>query len=176
MDSADLVRLDAQVDPVHRPRPLLELADQPFDLDAVVAPGHDPKPSHDADRHSEPMPRVVAPALCAVVLGGCGGHTVSPGVSGPSNRLLLSRERQEARLFRDVALIRAETRRTKVSSLKGTPALRRLTARFIVDYDRSSAIPRLRKNRMIDHAVGALAGTCDQCFQQLEAIRPIITR
>jgi len=24
--------------------------------------------------------------------------------------------------------------------------------------------------------VGALAGTCDQCFQQLEAIRPIITR
>jgi len=34
----------------------------------------------------------------------------------------------------------------------------------------------LRKNRLIDHAVGALAGTCDQCFQQLEAIRPIITR
>ena len=122
------------------------------------------------------MRRVVAPALCAVVLGGCGGHTVSPGVSGPSNRLLLSRERQEARLFRDVALIRAETRRTKVSSLKGTPALRRLTSRFIADYDHSSAIPRLRKNRMIDHAVGALGGTCEQCFRQLEAVRPIITR
>jgi hypothetical protein len=29
---------------------------------------------------------------------------------------------------------------------------------------------------MIDHAVGALAGTCDQCFQQLEAMRPIVTR
>ena len=121
------------------------------------------------------MRRVVAPALCAVVLGGCGGHTVSPGVSGPSNRLLLSRERQEARLFRDVALIRAEARRA-TASLKGTPALRRLTSRFIADYDRSSAIPRLRKNRMIDHAVGALGGTCEQCFQQLEAVRPIITR
>ena len=90
--------------------------------------------------------------------------------------MLLSQERQEARLFRDVGLIRAEARRTSTSSLKGTPTLRRLTARFIGDYDRSTAIPRLRKNRMIDHAVGALAGTCDQCFQQLEAIRPIVSR
>ena len=122
------------------------------------------------------MRRVVAPALCAVVLAGCGGHAGSPAVSRPSNRLLLSRERQEARLFHDVALIGTEARRTTTASLKGTRALRLLTSRFIVDYDRSSAIPRLRKNRMIDHAVGALAGTCDQCFQQLEAIRPIITR
>ena len=122
------------------------------------------------------MHRLLAPALCAVVLAGCGGHTVTPGASGPSNKVLLSQKRQEARLFRDVALIRAEARRTPTSSLQGTPALRRLTARFIGDYDRSSAIPRLRKNRMIDHAVGALGGTCDQCFQQLEAIRPIVSR
>ncbi len=122
------------------------------------------------------MQRILPLALCAAVLAGCGGHAISPGVSSPSNKVLLSRKRQEARLFRDVALIRAEARRTRTSSLKGTPALRRLTGRFISDYDRSSAIPRLRKNRMIDHAVGALAGTCDQCFQQLEAIRPIITR
>jgi hypothetical protein len=122
------------------------------------------------------MHRLFVPALCAAVLAGCGGHAVAPGVSSPSNKVLLSRERQEARLFRDIALIRAEARKTKTSTLKGTPALRRLTARFIEDYDRSSAIPRLRKNRMIDHAVGAFAGTCDQCFQQLEAIRPIVSR
>ena len=122
------------------------------------------------------MHRLAAPALCAVVLVGCGGHTVSPGASTPSNKVLLSQRRQELRLFRDIESIRTEARRTKHSSLKGTPALRRLTARFIEDYDRSSAIPRLRKNRMIDHAVGALAGTCDQCFQQLEAMRPIVTR
>jgi hypothetical protein len=120
--------------------------------------------------------RLLVSALCAAVLAGCGGHSVTRGPSGPSNRLLLSQERQEARLFRDVGLIRAEARRTSTSSLQGTPALRRLTARFIGDYDNSSAIPRLRKNRMIDHAVGALAGTCDQCFQQLEAIRPIVSR
>jgi hypothetical protein len=111
-----------------------------------------------------------------LVLAGCGGRADSPGASHPSNNVLLSRERQEARLFRDIEAIRAEARRTTTGTLKGTPALRRLTGRFIDDYNRSSAIPRLRKNRMIDHGVGALAGTCDQCFQQLEAMRPIVTR
>ena len=122
------------------------------------------------------MRRLVVRALCAVVLAGCGGHAGSPGASGPSNKVLLSRERQEGRIFCDIEAIRTEARRTTTASLKGTPALRRLTGRFIEDYDRSSAIPRLRKNRMIDHAVGALTGTCDQCFQQLEAMRPIVTR
>ncbi len=122
------------------------------------------------------MQRLLFLALCAVVLAACGGDSVSPGASVPSNKVSLSRKSQEARLLRDVARIRSEAGRTTTATLKGTPALRRLTARFIRDYDRSSAITRLRKNRMIDHAVGALAGTCDQCFQQLEAIRPIITR
>ncbi|MEP6978875.1 MAG: hypothetical protein ABI948_12560 [Thermoleophilia bacterium] len=122
------------------------------------------------------MHRLPALALSAIVLAGCGGHAGSPGASNPSNRLLLSRERQEARLFRDIEAMRAEARKTTTATLKGTPALRRLTGRFIDDYNGSTAIPRLRKNRMIDHAVGALAGTCDQCFQQLEAMRPIVTR
>ncbi len=121
------------------------------------------------------MKRLAILALSAAALTGCGSHDSPPGVTRPSNSLLLS-QRQEARLFRDIALIRAEARRTPGGSLKGTPALRRLTGRYIDDYNRSSAIARLRKNRMIDHAVGALAGTCDQCFQQLEAMRPIITR
>ena len=122
------------------------------------------------------MRRLAALPLCALVLAGCGVHAGSPGASHPSNKVLLSRGRQEARLFRDIELIRTEARRTKTATLKGTPALRRLTGRFIDDYNHSSAIPRLRKNRMIDHAVGALAGTCDQCFQQLESMRPIVTR
>ena len=122
------------------------------------------------------MRRLAVPALCAVVLAGCGGHSAPPGSSSPSNKVLLSQRRQELRLFRDIESIRTEARRTTTATLKGTPALRRLTGRFIDDYNGSSAIPRLRKNRMIDHAVGALAGTCDQCFQQLEAMRPIITR
>ena len=29
------------------------------------------------------------------------------------------------------------------------------------------------KNRMIDHAAAALVGSCEQCFQALEAERPI---
>ena len=121
------------------------------------------------------MRRLAVPTLCAVVLAGC-GHSTPPGSSSPSNKVLLSQRRQELRLFRDIEAIRTEARRTTTATLKGTPALRRLTGRFIDDYNRSSAIPRLRKNRMIDHAVGALAGMCDQCFQELEAMRPIVTR
>ena len=36
-EAVDLARGDRQVDPVDRPRPLLELADEALDLDPVVA-------------------------------------------------------------------------------------------------------------------------------------------
>ena len=45
-------------------------------------------------------------------------------------------------------------------------------ARFIEDLEKSHLSLKAR-NRMIDHAAGAVATSCDQCFQQLEAIRPI---
>ena len=32
----------------------------------------------------------------------------------------------------------------------------------------------LARNRLIDHAAGALVGECEQCFQALEAARPIV--
>jgi len=57
-------------------------------------------------------------------------------------------------------------------TLKGTPALRNTTAAFIEDLEKSHLTLKA-KNRMIDHAAGAVATSCDQCFQQLEAIRPI---
>jgi hypothetical protein len=38
--------------------------------------------------------------------------------------------------------------------------------------ERSRLSPKAR-NREIDHAVAAVATSCDQCFQMLEAIRPI---
>ena len=57
-------------------------------------------------------------------------------------------------------------------TLKGTPATRQATSRFILDLEQST-IDNLSKNRLIDHAAAAVAPTCDQCFQQLEAMRPI---
>jgi len=58
------------------------------------------------------------------------------------------------------------------SSLLGTPALRRTTARFLDDLE-TSALTLKGKNRMIDHAAAAAAPVCEQCFQMLEAERPI---
>ena len=46
------------------------------------------------------------------------------------------------------------------------------TARFIEDLEGSHLSPKAR-NREIDHAAAAVATSCEQCFQQLEAIRPI---
>jgi hypothetical protein len=54
----------------------------------------------------------------------------------------------------------------------GTPALQRTTSAFLDRLDRSSLEPKM-KNRMIDFAASAAAGSCEQCFQMLEAARPI---
>jgi hypothetical protein len=51
-------------------------------------------------------------------------------------------------------------------------ATNRGTDRFLLDVA-TAPITNLKRNRMIDHAVGALGGECEQCFQALEAARPI---
>ena len=68
--------------------------------------------------------------------------------------------------------MRREAAKVRRGTLLGTPALRRLTGRFIEDLESSHLSPKAR-NREIDHAAGAVATSCEQCFQQLEAIRPI---
>jgi hypothetical protein len=57
-------------------------------------------------------------------------------------------------------------------TLMGTPALQRTTGAFLDRLERSSLDLKM-KNRMIDFAASAVAGSCDQCFQMLEAARPI---
>ena len=68
--------------------------------------------------------------------------------------------------------MRAEAAKVRHGSLLGTPGLRRTTAKFIEDLQQSALGPKPR-NRMIDHAAAAVATSCEQCFQMLEAIRPI---
>jgi ribosomal protein L20 len=46
------------------------------------------------------------------------------------------------------------------------------TDRFIDDLNRSH-ISLKRKNRLIDFAISASVGKCEDCFQALEAMRPI---
>ena len=80
--------------------------------------------------------------------------------------------RWTARLQRDVAAIRRGARRPTKDTLKGNPAINAATDRFLVDVNNAS-VDLLVKNRFIDHAAAALVGSCQQCFQALEAGRPI---
>lgn len=122
------------------------------------------------------MVRLAALVLGVTAVAGCGGSSAPTVVVTTATLDAAAAQRQEARLLRDIELIRAAARRTDTSTLHGTPAVRRTTTRFLDDLSRSPDVERLRKNRLIDHAAGALGGTCEQCFQQLEAVRPIITR
>jgi len=77
-----------------------------------------------------------------------------------------------ARLRADVAAIRVAARRPAKDTLKGNAAVNRATDRFLLDVGRAH-VSLLAKNRFIDHAAAALVGSCQQCFQALEAGRPI---
>lgn len=121
--------------------------------------------------------------IAVLVAAGCGGekHAATVPVTTTTSRtperaprtpLVLALIRDYRRLGADVRAMRAAALKVHKQSLKGTPALRRATGRFIVDLEKSHLSPKAR-NRMIDHAAGAVATSCDQCFQQLEAMRPI---
>jgi hypothetical protein len=81
-------------------------------------------------------------------------------------------QRDLAQAQADLAHLRAVTAPLHRSSLMGTPAIQAATGRFLDHLDRSS-IPLLQRNRLIDHAAAAVSGVCGQCFQMLEADRPI---
>jgi hypothetical protein len=76
------------------------------------------------------------------------------------------------RLRADVAAIRVAARLPTKDKLKGSPRVNAATDRFLLDVGRAH-VSLLVKNRSIDHAAAALVGTCQQCFQALEAGRPI---
>ena len=80
--------------------------------------------------------------------------------------------RDMARLRADVAAIRAAARKPTKDTLNGNAAVNRATDRFLLDEGRAH-VSLLTKNRFIDHAAAALVGACQQCFQALEAERPI---
>lgn len=103
---------------------------------------------------------LLAVACIALSLTACGNGGKAPGTS--SARCV----RALARLQGDVAGLR------QAAARKDTQALNRLTDRFLRDVA-LAPIGNKQRNRMIDHAAGALAGACEQCFQALEAARPI---
>lgn len=107
------------------------------------------------------MLRALVLAACAVLcLTACGGtakHTATATKQCVSPKAI-------AKLNADIAALRR--------ARGNETATNRTTDRFLLDVA-TAPITNLKRNRMIDHAVGALGGECEQCFQALEAARPI---
>jgi hypothetical protein len=108
--------------------------------------------------------RTVVFASCtALCLAAC-GSAAKPKAAAPKPAKQCVSPRAIAKLDGDIAAIRR--------ARGNEAATNRTTDRFLLDVA-TAPIANLKRNRMIDHAVGALGGGCEQCFQALEAARPI---
>jgi hypothetical protein len=113
-----------------------------------------------------------------VLAAGCGSGSEAAPNPYPDDPALVERvttDAQRAALARaaqDVAVMKRAAAKSPSRSLKGTPAERKATARFLEHVQRSP-LDNLTQNRLIDHAAASVSFSCEQCFQQLEASRPI---
>lgn len=131
--------------------------------------------------------RGLAALLVVAALAGCGGGAGHPTTAAATPTTAArttaakvaaasctARQRAKAlaRLTADVAAIRAAAKLPTKSALDGNAAINRATDRFLEDVQ-TAPVDNIARNRLIDHAAAALVGACEQCFQALEANRPI---
>src|SRR5262249_20724423 len=109
-----------------------------------------------------------------VALAGC-GSTAATHLTAPPAKACVSPGAREAlrKLALDTAAIRTASNLPTKDELKGNTAINRATDRFLLD-EETAPVSNVQRNRLTDHAAAALAGACQQCFQALEADRPII--
>jgi hypothetical protein len=117
--------------------------------------------------------------LLAAALAGCGGSGSPPAPTTTAQPAKLTQTcarrataQALAKLRADVVALRRAAATPSKNTLDGGPAVSNATDRFLADLN-SAPIDNLTKNRMIDHAAAAVVGSCEQCFQALEAGRPI---
>lgn len=119
-----------------------------------------------------------------LVAAGCGSHAAKtaaptttslqpvPGVSKSACKLTSVTRPQLAKAMRDLAALRRVAKtQTKYTEL-GTVAMQNATGRYLDDLT-NSKLDYYRVNRLIDLGVDAAGPFCGQCFQMLEAARPI---
>ena len=113
--------------------------------------------------------------LCSIVLlAGCGGgsHHAAATKTKPAAKPCPEHVRALEQIDADLAALKTAGKIHVKDTLLGGPAANRATDRFLLDLETLS-FTRLEKNRLIDHAAAAVVGACQQCFQALEAERPI---
>ena len=92
----------------------------------------------------------------ALLLAGCGSHAAKPCETPAQVKAL-------KRLDADLAALKRAAARGNVD---------KETDKFLLDV-LTAPIDNLVRNRMIDHAAAIVSPVCEQCFQALEAERPI---
>lgn len=107
----------------------------------------------------------------SLLAAGCGGGGSTKPKTAPIAGSCVN-VKEVAKLHADVAAIRAAANLPTSNRLDGNPAINKATDRFLYDVA-TAKIDNKRRNRMIDLAMGSLANQCEQCFQALEAGRPI---
>ena len=117
------------------------------------------------------MARAAAVLAAALLLAACGTKTAAPKTTSTACRGQ-AQTRAMARLHRDLATLRAAGEIPVKNTLIGGPAVNHATDRFLNDVA-TAPISNLRRNRLIDYAARYAIATCQQCFQALEAARPI---
>jgi hypothetical protein len=99
---------------------------------------------------------------------GSGQAAQSASATQSATRACPGARREWRRAWSDIAALRS------AAHAENQAAVTHTTTRFLDHLSAAKAISLKAKNRLIDHAAAAAtAGGCDQCFQQLEANRPI---
>jgi hypothetical protein len=126
----------------------------------------------------------VVVAAVAFAAAGCGGTSrtsgtttaarhVSPSITSKHCRGLEPAQLRKRRLLeRDLAAMRVAAKPLEHLTLMGSPAMQRTTGTFVDDLDRSG-LPNYVKSHYSALAGAIVAGVCDQCFQMIEADRPV---
>lgn len=109
---------------------------------------------------------------CAVLLAGCGGGSHHPAAAASKPKPCPEHVRALKKIDSDLAALKAAGKIHVKNTLLGGPAANHATDTFLLDLETLS-FTRLEMNRLIDHAAASIVGSCQQCFQALEAERPI---
>ena len=108
-------------------------------------------------------------SLLALSLAACGGTSAAPK---PQQTMCPNQQRALVKITEDIAALRAAAKLPTKSTLIGNKPINTATDKFLYDIA-VAPLTNLQRNRLIDHAMAALIGNCEQCFQALEAGRPI---
>jgi hypothetical protein len=107
--------------------------------------------------------------LLACSLTACGGTSAA---DHPKQTMCPNQQRALVKLDGDIVALRKAAKLPTKSTLDGNRAINVATDKFLYDVA-VAPLTNLQRNRLIDHAMAALIGNCEQCFQALEAGRPI---